>query len=84
VFIAIYLLNAARLLVVADAVLSWLQKPNEFPRSITKPLLDPIYAPVRRVLLPIAPSVDLAPLVALLVLYVVQKMLESARVRDRA
>ena len=74
---------AARLLVVADAVLSWVQKPHESPRSVTKALLDPIYAPVRRLLAPIVPSVDLAPLLALLLLYVVQKAIEGSQARDR-
>jgi uncharacterized protein YggT (Ycf19 family) len=74
--LVLHVLNALRLLVVADALFSWVMPADKFPRSLTKPLLDPVYAPLRRVLQPHVGSVDLAPLVALVVLYLVQHAIE--------
>ena len=72
-------INALKLLVFADAVFSWLMPANHFPRSLTKPLLDPVYAPLRRVLHPLTGPVDLSPLIALAVLYGLQLWLERKR-----
>jgi uncharacterized protein YggT (Ycf19 family) len=77
-------LNALRLLIVADALFSWTLKENQLPRSFTKALLDPIYAPLRRVLHPLTGSVDLAPLVALGALYVLQVVIERGRKRPES
>jgi len=41
------LLKAVIVIAVVDALGSWFVGPGEFPRSITKPLLDPVYAPIR-------------------------------------
>jgi uncharacterized protein YggT (Ycf19 family) len=71
------LLNVAKILVIADALFSWGLPPTQFPRSITKALLDPVYAPVRRLLQPHTGSLDLAPLIALLLLFALSRWLES-------
>ncbi|MFI5306395.1 MAG: YggT family protein [Polyangiales bacterium] len=76
------LLNALRLLILADAVLSFGMSPSQFPRSFTKPLLDPVYAPVRRVLSPLTGSIDLSPLIALAALYALQYAVERALSSD--
>ena len=68
-----------RLLVVADALFSFALAPNRFPRSLTKPLLDPVYNPIRALIGRFTPGFDLSPLLALLVLYVVQVWLERRR-----
>ena len=80
----IIVLNALRLLVIADAILSWVMPPDQAPRALTKAILDPAYAPIRSALRPLAGSLDLAPLVALVVLYAVQKWLEGRRAKDGA
>lgn len=69
-----HLINALKLLVIADAVFSWVLPPQTFPRSLTKSLLDPVYAPVRRAL-PALP-IDITPLLFLAVLYGVQLALQ--------
>ena len=75
----ILVFNLLRGLIVADAVFSWVFKPEQFPRSITKPILDPVYAPLRRALAPLTGSVDITPLIALGVLYVAQVAVERSR-----
>jgi YggT family protein len=76
VALLIQLLKVASMLVIADAVFTWVLKPNQFPRTLTKPLLDPVYAPLRRALLPITGSIDLSPLIVLAALYALQSFLE--------
>ena len=73
----LHVLTALQVLVIADALFSWALAPNQFPRSVTKPLLDPIYAPVRGLLQPFTGSLDLAPLLALVLLFVASRWLES-------
>ena len=70
--------NVLRLVILADAVFSWVLKPDQFPRSLTKPLLDPVYDPMRHALAPYTHSVDLSPLIALAVLYVLQLFVERS------
>jgi uncharacterized protein YggT (Ycf19 family) len=71
-----YALNAAMLLVAADALFSWMFKPTQFPRSLTKPLLDPVLDPLRGALHPFTGNLDLSPLIALAVLFTLQKLIE--------
>jgi uncharacterized protein YggT (Ycf19 family) len=73
--------SALRVLVIADAVLSWVMPADRPPRSFTKALLDPVYAPARRALRPLTGSVDLTPLLALALLFAVQLWLERKRAR---
>lgn len=81
----IHLLTGLKALVVADALFSWFLRPDRPPRSWTRALLEPLYAPLRRVLEPVLGSIDLAPLVALAMLYAAQLALRSAsRGRPRA
>jgi uncharacterized protein YggT (Ycf19 family) len=75
----VQLLNAFKLLVIADALFSWVLKPNQFPRTLTKPLLDPVYAPLRRLLQPLTGSIDLSPLLVLAALYALQAFLERSK-----
>lgn len=66
------LINGLKVLIIADALFSWVIAENAFPRSFTKTLLDPVYAPVRALLRPLTGSFDLAPLVALGLLFALQ------------
>jgi uncharacterized protein YggT (Ycf19 family) len=79
VVLLLHALNAAKLLVIADALFSWVFQPTQFPRSVTKPLLDPIYDPIRRALKPFTGPVDLSPLLALAVLFALQLWIERRR-----
>ena len=69
--------------IIVQAVLSWLiafnviNTSNEFVRQVWNALnvlLEPIYRPIRRIL-PDFGALDLAPLVVLLLLYMVQSIL---------
>jgi uncharacterized protein YggT (Ycf19 family) len=80
----LHILTALKILVVADALLSWFLKPDRPPRSWTRAVLDPIYAPLRRALEPWLPNLDVAPLVALVLLYMAQLALKNAGSRRNA
>ena len=73
-----HLLNAARILVVADALFSWVMDDATFPRSLTKAVLDPVYGPIRSLLGARIASIDLTPLLALGVLYLVEVVLKRS------
>jgi uncharacterized protein YggT (Ycf19 family) len=75
----LHVLNALRVLVVSDALFTFALAPTQFPRSLTKPLLDPVYAPWRETVGRATGHIDLAPLVALAILYVVQVWIERKR-----
>lgn len=50
-------------IIVVDAISSWFLKPNQFPRSLTLKITEPIYAPIRRVIKPEwTGGIDLSPL----------------------
>jgi uncharacterized protein YggT (Ycf19 family) len=80
VVLLLHALNAAKLLVIADALFSWVFPPEQFPRSVTKPLLDPIYDPIRGVLKPFGLPIDLSPLLVLAVLFALQMWIERRRI----
>lgn len=69
VALLLHILTALKVLVVLDALFSWFLTPGTPPRSWTTALLDPIYAPLRRLLQPMLGSIDLSPLIALLLLH---------------
>jgi uncharacterized protein YggT (Ycf19 family) len=83
VTLLLQLTRAIWVLVIADALFSWVVPADQFPRTFTKPLLDPVYAPMRRVLTPLTGSIDLSPLILLGVLFVLQRWLLSRGARYR-
>lgn len=66
------LLNGVKIFIIADALFSWVLPPDGFPRSITKPILDPFYGPLRSLLSPLTGPVDLSPLIALGLVHALQ------------
>ncbi len=77
------ILNVVWFVMIAHIILSWLisfQVLNLRQPQVAQiwyglnRLLEPIYAPIRR-LLPQTPGLDLAPLVAFIVLIIVQRVL---------
>lgn len=63
------LLRGVGLVVIADAILSWFVPRDRFPRNLTGPLLEPIYAPIRRLIPPEKMGgFDLSPLLLLFAL----------------
>lgn len=76
--VVFHLLNAAKLLIIVDAVLSWILGDEQFPRSLTKPLLDPVYRPIRSVLGGESGPVDLSPLVVLGAIFAIEYLLKRS------
>jgi len=49
---------------ILEALMSWVVGPNDFPRTYTRRLTEPLYAPLRKVLDPQRTGgLDLSPLV---------------------
>jgi uncharacterized protein YggT (Ycf19 family) len=67
-----YLIEAAKALIVVDAVLSWVMGPAQMPRAFTKAILDPVYAPIRNGLSGLRWPVDVAPLIAIAFVFALQ------------
>ena len=67
-------LNVVSVIIIVDAVLSWVQSPESFPRSLTGQLTAPLYAPIRGVLG--APGgMDFSPLILLVILNMISNAL---------
>lgn len=72
-------LSLVSMLVIIDAVLSWMMPPDQPPRSVTARLLAPLYAPIHAILDPQKTGgLDLSPLILIVVLHVVRSMLLGA------
>ncbi len=69
-------LTTAMVVLIVQAVLSWVQPHSPFA-GIAQRLTDPMLAPIRRVL-PMVGGFDLSPLVAVVILQVLQIVLEHA------
>jgi len=65
--------------VLARALLSWFDPTMRFPVSqLIVDLTEPIIAPIRRVVPPIGGMIDLSPLVALILLQVIERVIISS------
>jgi len=64
------ILKGIRLIVLLDIIFSWvIRDPNQFPRSLTRQITAPLYAPIHAILDPRKTGgFDLAPLIILLLL----------------
>lgn len=59
-------LQAVSAVIIIDAVLSWIQPPSSFPRSVTSSMTAPLYAPIRGMLSPQATGgIDFSPIIIL-------------------
>jgi uncharacterized protein YggT (Ycf19 family) len=78
---ATYLMLAVRaleLLIIADAIFSWIMPPDQFPRSLTTSITEPLYAPIRALIGPDKlGGIDISPLAMLLLLHLMRNMLIS-------
>jgi YggT family protein len=76
----ITLLQVLEYIIIADALLSWVVPSSEqFPRSVTSQIADPLCAPFRKLLGPERTGgFDLSPLLALIVLRLMRSMLARA------
>ena len=74
----ITLLRVLEIVLIADAVLSWvLPNKDQFPRSLTSQIADPLCAPFRRLMGGMG-GIDFSPLIALIVLQVMRGMLRGS------
>jgi uncharacterized protein YggT (Ycf19 family) len=76
-----HLINGARLLIIVDAVASFVVHEGQFPRSVTSPLLNPIYRPIQDAGALVG-NLDLSPLIALLLLQLAWMGLQKMGHRD--
>ena len=62
--IVILLLRGLVYLIIADAILSWVQGPEAFPRTLTRKLTEPLYVPIHAILNPkMTGGLDLSPII---------------------
>lgn len=73
------IIQGLRLLILADVILSWVMRdPDQFPRSFTRRITEPLYAPIHAILDPQKTGgFDLAPLIVLLLLSALSRFLIS-------
>lgn len=76
--VVFHVLNAAKALVIADAVMSWFLADFQFPRNLTRAVLDPVYAPVRSLVGSRVGPIDMAPLIALGILFAFEATLRRS------
>lgn len=71
-------LTILEIAIVARALISWFDRSMQSPISqVLIQITEPIIAPIRRVL-PTAGMLDFSPIVAILVIFVLQRMLSVA------
>jgi YggT family protein len=73
------LFTVLSLAVIARALLSWFDPGLRYPISqILVDLTEPIIAPIRRVVPPVGGMIDLSPLIALILLQVIERVIISS------
>ena len=73
------LFTVLTLAVIARALLSWFDPMMRYPISqVIVDLTEPIIGPIRRVVPPIGRGIDLSPMIAVLLLQVVQRVVISS------
>ena len=71
------IIQGLRLIIIADVILSWVMRdPDQFPRSLTRRITAPLYAPIHAILDPRKTGgMDWSPLIVLLLLSVLQRVI---------
>ena len=70
------LFTVLSLAVIARALLSWFDPTMRYPVSqVIVDLTEPIIAPIRRVVPPVGGMIDLSPLIALILLQVIERVI---------
>ena len=73
------LFTVLSLAVIARALLSWFDPSMRFPISrMIVDLTEPIIAPIRRAVPPVGGMIDLSPLIALILLQVIERVIISS------
>lgn len=72
-------LNLLAFIVLADALLSWVQGPDQMPRRMLRALTEPMYAPLHAILSPQATGgFDLSPLILMITFHALSRALLGA------
>ena len=72
-------LHLLSLVVIADALLSWFQGPDQMPRKMTRALTEPMYAPIHKVISPqMTGGIDFSPLFMIFFLNFLARVLSQA------
>lgn len=66
------------LLIIAEALLSWVQSPHQTPRAQLSQLTSPIYAPIRQLIPMHKIGIDLSPIIVLVALNVIAGAIAAA------
>jgi YggT family protein len=62
--------------VIVDAVLSWVQGPEEMPRRLMRQLTEPLYAPIHAIVDPQKTGgLDLSPIILIIGLQILIRVL---------
>jgi YggT family protein len=73
------LFTVLTLAVFARALLSWFDPMMRYPVSqVIVDLTEPIIAPIRRIVPPIGRGIDLSPMIAILLLQVIERVVISS------
>ncbi len=69
--IIVMALNGIIWLVIGDAILSWVQSPNQMPRKLTGQITDLMYKPIHSVISPkMTGGIDLSPILVIVVIQI--------------
>ncbi len=71
-----YLANILTILIIADTLLSWVLSPFHPLRQALGRILQPLYAPIRRVIPPMG-MMDFTPLITLILIQVLAQIAAS-------
>jgi len=75
--VLMFIVRALKWLVFIDVILSWVMPDaDRFPRSFTRQITDPLYAPIRAVLRPERMGgLDISPMLILVLVQIMEGML---------
>jgi uncharacterized protein YggT (Ycf19 family) len=65
-------------LCIIDALLSWVQGPDQVPRKYTQIITEPLYAPIHAFARPVVGGMDLTPLIVMMALSALSRLLYGA------
>lgn len=79
VSVAVAVLRLLSLICVVDALLSWVQPDaSSFPRSLTRAVTEPLYAPIHAILSPARTGgLDFSPIIAIMLLNWIARTLSA-------
>ena len=71
-----FVFNILTLLIIADAIMSFFMSPVHPVRAAVRRILEPIYAPIRKIIPPMG-MMDFTPIVVIILLRVIEYIILS-------